>query len=328
MVAEIRGCVPKLPISYCPTLINRAWKTVREANLWSFNLFESAWITPPPVTTGTATFIQGSQIVTMDSTAAAALNSASTTYSLITQRQFRGGNIAGVSGIYNIISWDAISTLTLDRIYADPGGTGAAYTIFQSYYTPPMQDFLTWKSVRNMQMFLDLGLDLTRAEVDQRDPQRSWYQFPTEVVFFETDNRGAGTINSSSTLGYPMFELWGVAVTPFTYQCYGIRKGSNLVNPTDTLPDAVGEDVVLAKARMYAYEWAEANKGIAPRAVGPDFRFLMGVAAEEYKKRLVEYRKNDKERVDNWMSARGLVWGTRAFGHYNTVAGTAGPYGY
>ena len=45
LVAELRGCVPKLPYAYSKTLVNRAWKTVRESGLWSFNLFTSAWAT-------------------------------------------------------------------------------------------------------------------------------------------------------------------------------------------------------------------------------------------------------------------------------------------
>jgi hypothetical protein len=175
-------------------------------------------------------------------------------------------------------------------------------------------------------MFLNLGLDMNRAQVDARDPQRSWYQFPTEVVLWGTDQRGAGTVNQSATYQYPLFELWGQAVTPFTYDCYGIRKGTNLVNPTDTLPPEIGEDVVLAMGRVYAYEWAEANKDMSPRSSGPDFRFLMGKAMEEYKRRLIEYRKNDKEKVDNWFSSRNLSWSGYKYGYFNTIAGVAGPY--
>jgi hypothetical protein len=121
-----------------------------------------------------------------------------------------------------------------------------------------------------------------------------------------------------------MYELWGQAVTPFTYQCYGLRRGQNLVNPTDTLPFAIGEDVVLAMARMYAYEWAEANKDQMPRSAGPDFRFTYGSAQEEYKKRLINYRKNDKEQVDNWLTSRGVTWSSQAL-YYNTLAGFASP---
>lgn len=327
MMSELRGSVPKLPFSFTKTLINRAYGTIRNANLWSFQLFESSWISPPPCTTGTVTVTQGSATITFNAAAYAALLSSQTAYaySPITIRQFR----IGIGGIYNIISINfSTGVALLDRIYGDsPSGASQSYTVYQAYYAAPYSDFLTWKSVRNQSMFLDLGLEMTRAEVDARDPQRSWYQFPTEVVPLGVDMRGSGTANASATLGYPMFELWGQATTPFTYQCYGIRKGVDLSLPTDTLPFAIPEHLVLAKARRYAYEWAEANKEMSPRSQGPDFRFLMGATEDEYKKELTKYRRQDKELVDNWFSTRAASWGSKAFGYYNTIAGVAGPYG-
>jgi len=319
MQAELRGAVPKVPFSFCATLVNRAWKEVRERNLWSFNLFESAWITPPLVNAGTVVTVQGLTTVTFDATALAALNAASTTYSLITQRQFR----IGVGGIYNIIAFNSgTGVATLDRMYADPTVTGSVYQVYQLYYTPPMADFLTWMSVRNPQMFIDLDLDTTRAQIDAIDPQRSWYQFPSRVIPWGTDTRAG-----SGTAGYALFELWGQPIQLFTYQCYGLRRGVDLVAPTDALPIEVGEDTVMARAREMAYEWAEANKDIAPRSVGPDFKFLMGKARADFDKYLGRDRRNDKEKVNNFFSVRGSGIANRAVSYYNTLAGVAGPYG-
>jgi hypothetical protein len=327
MAAELRGSVPKLPFSYTKTLINRAWNVIRNSNLWSFNLFESAWITPPMLNTGTVTATQGSASITFDPSVAVPAIAAWQTanpYVLFTQTQFR---ISAVGGIYNIIAYNpSTGVATLDRIFADAGGAGQSYMVYQVYYTPPMSDFLTWISVRNPQMFIDLILTSTRGEIDARDPQRSWFQFPTNVVPFGTDQRGAGTATPSATLGYPLYELWGQPVTPFVYQCYGIRKGTPLVNPTDTLPFSIGEDIVLARAREYAYEWAEANKSMEPRAIGPDFKFLMGKSHDEYMKLLTLYRKQDKELVNNWFSSRIPGLASFSFGIYNTISGVASPY--
>ena len=323
MQAELRGAVPKLPFAFTKTLINRAWRLIRESHLWSFNVFESSWTSPSPISAGTASVTQGTNTVQFDATATAALNVASTLISPVTQRQFR----VGVGGIYNIISYvPATGLATLDRIFGDPTNSAALYTVYQVYYTPPFLDHLAWFSVRNPQMFLDLDLDKTRAWVDKRDPQRSWYQFPTHVVPFGTDMRGAGTTNASATLGFPLFELWGQPVVPFTYQCYGLRRGVDLVRPDDVLPISVGEDLVLARAKVWAYEWAEANKDVAPRATGPDFRFLMGMARDEYREYLTLYRKQDKEIIDNYFSAREPGLASRAYGYYNTLASVAGPY--
>jgi hypothetical protein len=325
MQTELRGSVPKLPISFAPILINRAYKSIRLANLWSFNLFESSWVTPPLVNTGTVTATQGSAAITFDATAVAAINAAQIAqpYSLITQRQFR----IGVGGIYSIIAYNSVTgAATLDRTFGDPGGAGLSYMLYQLYYPAPFQDLRTWISVRNPQMFIDLDLTTTRAEVDAMDPQRTWYQFPTRVVPYGLDIRGAGTPNQSSTYQFPMFELWGQPIQLFTYQCYGIRNGADLVNPPDVIPPQLREETVIAKAKDYAYEWAEANKDMSPRSSGPDFKYLRGATIEEYTKLLQKDRQVDKDVVDNWITARQPGLAGRGIGYFNTISGYAGPY--
>lgn len=328
--AELRGSVPKLSYAQTGTIINRAWKWIRESQLWSFNIFESAWITPPPVTLGGCTFTQGLATITFDATAIAAINASvsANPYAPVTVQQIRGGNVAGLTQIYNLISYNPITgAATLDRIWADPSGSDVSYTLFQCYYTPPMQDFLTWISVRNMQMFLDLELYRTKEWVDERDPQRSWYQFPTHVIPWGLDIRGQGTSTPSATLGYPLYELWGVPVNTFTYACYGLRRGLDLVNPGDTLPFQISSDTVMALARYYAYEWCEANKDATPRQVGPNFQFLMKEQQDLFEKTLlVRDRKQDRELINNYQFTRCGDIASRAFGFYNTIANTASPY--
>jgi len=333
MVSELRGSVPKVAIEYCPTLINRAWREIRNQNMWSFNLYEQSWITPPIINSGTATVQQGFNTVIFDATAIAAIDTAQAAqpYSLITQRQFR----VGVGGIYNIMSlapdFNTSGVATLDRIWGDPGGTFQGYTIYQVYYTPQFKDHKQWLTVRNPVMFLNLDLITTRKQIDARDPQRLWYAWPTNVVPWGTDVRGqgqtddAGNSLASATLGYPLYELWGQPVNPFTYQCYGVRKGVDLVEPTDELPININEELVLARARWYAYEWAEANKDIEPRNTGPDFRFLIGKADADYKRLLIIARREDRALVDNWFLIRGQDVPIFSLGHYNTLASMAGP---
>jgi hypothetical protein len=327
LIAELRGAVPKIPFSFCKTLINRAWREIRESQLWSFNIVEFSWPTPSPIQAGTVNVTQGSPTIIFDATAIAAILTGSTIFSLITTRQFR---VSVAGGIYNLIALDANFAVngiaTLDRPYDDPSSTTSSYQIYQLYYTPPMSDFLTLTTVRNPAMYLNLDLTKTRASIDARDPQRSWYQFPTHVVPFGRDQRGAGTATPSATLGFPLYELWGQPVTFFTYQVYGLRRGTDLANPTDTLPFAVGDDLVLAKAYYYTYQWAEANKDQQPRSQGPDFRFLMGSKADEYRKLLTLYRKQDRELVNSYFSVRDPDISSHAYGYYNTLAKTAGPY--
>jgi hypothetical protein len=101
----------------------------------------------------------------------------------------------------------------------------------------------------------------------------------------------------------------------------------DLVNPTDELPYAVGEDCVISLAKYYAYQWAEANKDMSPRSAGPDFKFLMGATYEEHKKLLVMYRRNDKEFADNWFTIRGINYYGQNYGVYNAAAGVSTTWG-
>lgn len=323
MQAELRGSVPKLPFSLAATIINRAWKRIREAHLWSFNMLEFAWSSPAVVTSGSVTVVQGSPNVTFDATAIAALNASvlATPVSLITQRQLR----VGTSGIYNIIAYNAVSgAAILDRPWFDLSGAAVGYQVYQVYYVPPVQDFLMLISVRNPQMFLDFDLTKTREWLDRADPQRFQYTWPAYAVPFAIDQRGAGTVNASSTLGFQMYELWGQPVQQFTYQCYGLRRGVDLVNPTDTLPIPVGEDIVISRAKYWAYEWAAANQGIAPRNSAPDWKFMMGATMAEYKDMLITYRRQDKEFLNNYRILNLPAVKARILGHYNSIAQVAG----
>ena len=329
-MTELRGAVPKLPITYTKTLINRAWDDIRRQNLWSFQLFEGQWIAPPQIaSTGVATVTQGSALVNLDATATAAINALPSTqpYSLITQRQFR---IAS-GGIYNIWGYSPTANsgngqLTLDRWYGEPSLTNSQFAIYQCYYVPtvansPITDFRTWISVRDMMNFTDLYTErFQMRDIDMQDPQRTWYGIPSDVIPYQDDQNPA-----SPTYGSLMFFLWGIPTFNINYQLYGIRHGAALTTPTSTLPYAIGQDVVIAKAKYYAYEWAEANKDLTPRNSGPDFKFLMGAANKEYSELFRKYRQLDRDRVDNWMATRVRSNYAKFLSFYNTMAGFASP---
>lgn len=327
MQAELRGSIPKLSYTYAGTLINRAYEHLRERNLWSFQLFEGQWIAPAQFVGVSAAVTQGSSTVTLsttDSTNLAALL-ATQTYSVLNQRQFRVGS-GGYYNIFNSSTTGGVTTLTLDRYYGEITSPATAFAIYQIYYVPifqnaPITDFKTWISVRDMINFTDLFTErYTRAQIDAMDPQRTWYGIPSDVVPYQIDQNPA-----SATAGAMMFELWGAPIFNINYQLLGIRKGLPLVKPTDTLPYALNEQCVMAKARVLAYEWAEANKNLTPRNQGPDFKFLIGAAAKEYDTEFRKLRQQDRETVDNWFSVRRQTLFSKYFGYYSTLTGTANP---
>jgi hypothetical protein len=184
-----------------------------------------------------------------------------------------------------------------------------------------MRDFWSWTSIRDMTNSQDLFTDhYTREALDAMDPQRTWYAFPTDAVYYQIDQNPA-----SSTYQFPMFELWGAPQSVLPYQLYGLRKGVDLVNPADTISPVVGEDCVMALARKYAYEWAEANKGDSPRNAGADFKYLIGEVRADYTRLFRDYRRQDRAAVDNWFSVRRSSLRGSFSAHYNSVTQTGGP---
>ena len=319
MASEVVGSVPKMPVDYAYTCVSRAYKDVRRQNLWSFLLFDANWTTPSIVNAGTVTVTHGSKTVVFDAAASAAITAIGAFPSAVTQRQFR----IGIGTIYNIwaisTAIGGIVTLTLDRNYQEASGAGVTYMIYQVYYAAPMQDFWAWLSVLDPTNMSELVTNKSRSWLNGEDAQRTVFYLPTHVLPYQKDQNPA-----SSTFGYMLFELWGSPTFNLTYQLYGIRKGLDLVNDADNLPAEIGEDCVLSLAKKYAYEWAEANKGDMPRSVGSDYRFLIGDTKSEYKRLFMEYRKQDREVVDNWRTRLRKDWNWPGL-YYSSIAGIASP---
>lgn len=320
MWQELCGCTPKLAPDYSQTIVNRAWRDVRRQNLWSWLMFESNWTSPNIINAGTVATTQGVKTIVFNAAAATAINAqALGPPTPITQRQFR----IGVGTIYNIWQWDnPTRTATLDRNYQEASAATASYQIFQCYYPSPIQDFWAWLDVRDIVNFNDLVYTRPRSYFDERDPQRLIGTFPSHVAGYQYDLNPA-----SNTYQNMMFELaLGVPQYQLTWQLAMIRKGTDLVNDTDTLPPAIGEDCVMSLARAYAYEWASANQGDNPRDQGPDFKFLIGNSKADYKRLFTEYRRQDREQVDNFFTKRKTRWTwSTSWGYFNSLSGSASP---
>ena len=324
LYSELTGVVPKLDPDLAKKFIRRALRDIQRKNLWSFQLFEANWTSPAVVNAGTVTTTQGANTVVFDATASTAISPLSTLGPFPTplvQRQFR----IGVGTIYNIWgvaidSGTGLVTLTLDRPYAEAGASGSAYQIFQCYYPAPYRDQYAWIDIRDMINYNSLDVWTTRETINQRDPQRTIYYLPTNCVYYQNEPNP-----NSDQYRYPVWELWGVPQYELTYQLYGIRR-IDMEDDDDELPVVLGEDVVMELAKNKAYEWAESNKGDMPRNAGADFRFLMGKSMAEYTRLYREYRKEDRETVDNWFRVRRhRRWLSNIDGFYNSIANTANP---
>lgn len=313
---ELRGMVPKLHLPLAKSFINRAWADVRRSNLWSFQLYEDAqWIVPAVINTGTVSVTLGSATVTPNAAALAAITAGVASYSTIPQRQFR---VAGGT-IYNITAYTG-ATLTLDRVYSEATSAAAAYQIFQCYYAAPYIDHLSFITVRNIPTYSRLDLNHDRQYLDGIDPQRSYYGSPARyVVPYKVD-----PVTTSTTYKYLLHELWPIPLAFTQFQLYGIRRGVDLTNPIDELPSQIGDDLIIARAKRYAYMWAESQKDTMSKG-GPDYKFLVGETEDDYLTLLKSYRKDDMERVYSWVSERGLSIRDVAVPYYDTESGRASP---
>lgn len=322
MVFELQGSVPGIDAAFSKTLIQEAWGDVRRLGGWNFQFGETGFTVPGMLATGTVTLQFGSATVTPDATALTAWNSASQYGSLITQRQFRAGGTSGAGTIYDIIAFDG-AVITLNRPFSDPLTSltapvaGQSYSIYQPYIVAPVQDFRRWLSVFDIANSGWLFVRGDRREIGLVDPQRQIFSNPDRLLALGSDNR-----SGSSTLGWQRYELWPGPQNQYLYQCWFLRRGANLVNLTDELPDGIPESLVKARARVRCYENAESNKNPAnPRGAGADWRFLMGEAKAQYNSELRQARLEDKDKCDIFISTLHRFRGGPAVATFNAATG-------
>ena len=287
MSLEIAGNVP-CPYPLVKTYVSRAWQEIQRQCMWSFLWGDAAIATPNPIGAGSVTTQIGSNQVIGDATASAAWAAVGLVNPLTTQ-QFR----VGQGTIYNIIGYDPLpnapfGTLTLDKIFVDPpGGATSGYQILGVYYTAPVQDFLWFDGVlRDPVSGYTIGVDKTRQEIDDIDPQRFQSGWPNEVIPYAV-NQQPGTF-----YGFPMFELWPAPLNGFVYVGGYTRSGMPFVNLTDTVTPPLQEDIVIELASIKAYEWCLVNPDKCPKG---DFRFAMGKADKKYNELLNKYMIMDEE---------------------------------
>jgi hypothetical protein len=301
MASELAEAIPALDRIYAKTLIKRAFRVVRDSNLWSFQLGQGGFSTPNILTAGSISIpggIGSSQIVG-DSVASAAWL-ALPFYFSPTVQQIRA---TGYS-IYSIIAIDpTVPTaviLTLDRPFVDPlpSLTGAGYQMFQQYIAAP-KGFKRWLNVSDMFNAWPMDIWTSVRTVNMTDPSRLYTSNPIIICGAGTDMRGAGTINASATIGQQLMELYPTPSTAISYQTFYVWNGPGLENNSDEVPYPITQDVVLEKAKTYAYEWAEARKDVmAAKGSGANYLSLKKDAEATFQTRLKTIRLTDKDAVD------------------------------
>ncbi len=324
MASRLTGWLPRFPKGEAYNIVNDAWTDIRNDRLWSFQLVEDSISTPNLINVGTFTTVQGTNTVTANATASAAITGL--TNPLLTQRQFRITS----GGIYSIIAADFTNpnavVLTLDRTYTDPSGAGQSYQIYQCYFPAPVADFKRWIDWRDLTNGDWLSIYQTRREVNMGAPQRLYFTFPHWVLPFGYDQRGAGTANPSATIGYPWYELYPNPLSVVSYMRWWVRTGAELVNTSDTVPYPITDKLVIARAQMLGCRWCESNRDPAiPRGQAADYKFLYEAAAKEYSIELKLIGLKDRDLTDLFLSRipRPNRTGINRLPYYSTISGRA-----
>jgi hypothetical protein len=301
--------------------LNEALGLIEDSQMWSFQLKEDGWLTPgllfpsgPGNSVGTVTATPFSNLITGDQVASDAWSAYFTSAArpLLTELQFRspfyslyniiGFNNAGGGG-YGVGGYGeggygegtGFSALTLDRPWMEPGGTNLAYMIYQAYFPVPVPDFKRFLTARDTTNNDPMDYwTYTQRDLAVIDPQRTNFSDSNYFVPYQQDQRPG-----SSTLGSMMYELWPHQLSVLPYSFSYLRRGPQLVNPSDVVPYPLTEELVLWRAKQVAYAYKEAQKGEnVERGSGADYKFLIGEAKEELKTVMKPIKDKDRDLWD------------------------------
>ena len=320
--------MPALSRVRAKRLINRAWKIVQDSSLWSFQLQQGGFSTPNISTAGSCTFALGSDQVTGDAAASAQWLALPFYWSPTTQ-QIRAQGYS----VYSIIAMDTTDpnavVLTLDRNFVDPLPfyTGVAYQMYGAYIPAPI-GFKRWLTVADMFDQWSMDIWTGRRTQDLIDPARQVSSNPYRMLPLGTDRRGAGTGTPSATLNQQLYEMYPYPTTEIAYQWYAVVEWPYLVNPSDTLPSPIDEEVVTQKALTWAYRDSEARRDImAAKGSGGNFLGLKKDSEADFLTRLKTLRLMDREAVDAFeIDMRAATKGLTAGPFFNSQTMRSSPF--
>lgn len=187
-----------------------------------------------------------------------------------------------------------IAVLTLDRQWLEPAQVNSNYLAYQAYFAAPagFRRFYDSRDTTNnqeMDWWSYQQTDLARI-----DPQRTDFAQPEYIVYYGPDTRVG-----SATYGSPLFELWQGALTVLPYTNQWQVLWPELVNPNDTVPYPLTEEIVKFRTYEVIALWKESQKGTdMERGQGANWQFLSVAYRKQYDDLLKKIRIKDKNIVD------------------------------
>ena len=187
-----------------------------------------------------------------------------------------------------------IAVLTLDRLWTEPPQVNRNYLAYQAYFAAPagFRRFYDSRDTTNNQEMDFWSYQQTDLAV--MDPQRTDFSQPQYVVYYGIDTR-----TGSSTYGQALFELWQGPLTMLPYTNQWQVYWPSLVNPNDTVPYPITEEMVKFRTYEVIALWKESQKGNdMERGSGANWQFLALAYRKQYDDILKKIRIKDKNIVD------------------------------
>lgn len=256
--------------------INRSYIDIANQREWGFLRGRAVVQVPNSVSTGTVSLTQFSTAIQFSVAAAAVLD----VFGLnppITQCQIKTGALGGA---YSITEYTAGGAAVLDRAYQEDTNATATYTLLRCFVSPP-DDFLRFISINDTLRSKPMmyGPRWTQQTLDRYDPQRVDTSEP--YVFATYVYRD----------GHTQYEIWPNPTVGQIFIVEYRKRGIDLV-AGDSLPDAIGTDLVLSRAKYRAYEFGAAHAATVSKA--QVYMALMKEANVDYMVKLRDYKKLDK----------------------------------
>jgi hypothetical protein len=187
-----------------------------------------------------------------------------------------------------------IAVLTLDRLWTEPAQVNSGYMAYQAYFPAPA-GFRRFYAIRDTVNNQPMNWwKYTQVDLSEIDPQRTDFSQPEYVAYYGPDTRVG-----SATYGQALYELWQGPLTELPYTCQWQVMWPPLVNPNDTVPLPLTEELLKFRAYEVISLWKESQKGDEmERGSGANWQFLAQAYHAQYEYCLKKIALADKQIVD------------------------------
>lgn len=304
------GAIDVIPSSAAGDFVNDALREIYDVYDWGF-LYTESYIRTPAIIEGTASVTKFQSTIIVDAAIQTKINEITENDVGLDTRQIKliSPKIHDSTLLYNIVSYDIdTGEITLDQPFLDETNPLAKIQILKLYYTAPFYtptnfdsavdpvpdpiiDFRRFESIISPQFQKRLYLDQTLTDLDRIDPRRNRYLGETRTII------SAGV----DSVGNQLFEFYPISRQERLLKTKYLRRGAKLERSRDTIPDIFTKELIISKAKQFAYQWCIANSHKIPNIGNPN-RFATLIALLEspnnsssYPRLLADAKKRDEE---------------------------------